>query len=116
MKYIDLAESIHADTQSSIFLDEVREVLEWLDLNHDQVTGPTITAERYRQVHRMDGGYIRGYEAALDELGGRVLEDPKPTNVELLQALSREWMKSGKGDFVDFLDEAGVKAPGGDDE
>lgn len=115
MKYIDSLSEIHANTGGEVYRTEIAEILRYLD-EHPELTGKVITADRYRQVRKMDGGYIRGYDDALRETGTVVLVDPKPTNAELLQALSREWMKSGKGDFVDFLDERGVKAPVGDDE
>lgn len=49
-KYTDLAEQIHAGTRDVVYLDEVGEVLSWLDSHPDQVPGRTITASEFDEA------------------------------------------------------------------
>ena len=116
MKYIDSINEIHKNTSGEVYRIEIAEILRYLD-DHPELTGKAITSDRYRQVQKMDGGYIRGYDDALRETGTVVLPDPEPTNAE-------KWVKfcsSKMGLDLDpwqanVLDKAGVKAPGGDDD
>lgn len=79
-KYIDLAEQIHTETRDGVYMDEVGEVLEWLDRNPDQAPGRTITESELHSA-------LRDYNAALyteidtaHRLGLLVVPDPVPTN------------------------------------
>lgn len=91
----------------------------WLH-NPDQVPERTITAsERDSRTALLSPtekfGWIKGFEDA----GGRVVPDPEPTNAEKLKAVLDAIGDSTAGyreHLASKLDEAGVKAPGGDDE
>lgn len=120
MKYIDSINEIHKNTSGEVYRIEIAEILQYLD-DHPELTGKAITADRYRQVQKMDSGYIRGYDDALRETGTIVL--PEPTNVELLEAEIKAMFQepsqsfSIARDLAKKLDKAGwTKAPEGDDE
>lgn len=120
MKYIDSINEIHKNTSGEVYRIEIAEILQYLD-DHPELTGKAITADRYRQVQKMDGGYIRGYDDALIDTGTVVLADPKPTNTELLE---RELAVNAGYDLTPDqrkiiarrLDARGVTAPEADDE
>ena len=90
-KYIDLAEQIHAETRDGVYLDEVGEVLSWLDRNPDQAPGRTITQSEFRDAYSafgdMDGPDC--YWLLLDLLGIAVTPDPDPTNFESSKPCSK---------------------------
>lgn len=91
MKYSDLAERIHAETRDSVYLDEVREVLEWLDRNPDQVPGRTIAESEFHEAadaHR-NGGI--DWEDLAFRFGITVVPDPETTNAEKLANDLQEW-------------------------
>lgn len=121
MKFADLKDMIHAETRDQVYLDEVGEVLEWLDDHPGQVPGRTITESEFHETadaHR-NGGL--GWEDLARRFGITVVPDPDPTNAEKLaiylglhdlDALTQ----AGVAEFAQQLDADGVKAPGGDDE
>ena len=92
----------------------------------DQVPGRTITESEAwdiagRTFHRWGSveelaSHLRG---TFRQLGITVVPDPEPTNAEKLSALYDQWLESYapacRVSFEQFMDEAGVKAPGGDD-
>lgn len=124
-KYIDLAEQIHAETRDQVYLDEVGEVLDWLDRNPDQVPGLTITASEFDEAVEScitEDGTVPPHEFA-ERLGVVCVPDPEPTNVGKLETEIRELLQepsqsfSIARDLAEKLDTAGwTKAPGGDDE
>lgn len=121
-KYIDLKEMIHAETRDQVYLDEVGEVLDWLDDHPDQVPGRTMTASEFGNYNTEAAGtYGDGFRAGFERAGGEVVPDPEPTNAEKLEiylglhdldAITQD----GVADFARQLDADGVKAPGGDDD
>lgn len=122
-KFIDLGPQIVKEagglSLTSLAHEHQLRVLKWLDEHPDQVPGRTITAERYRLVERMDGGYKRGYCDAMEELGASV--DPEPTNVELLERelavnAGYELTSDQRKIIARRLDARGVTAPEADDE
>lgn len=118
MKFIDLTDAIKVDngwTRTAI-----ESILEWLDEHPDQVPGLTMTqSEMDRKCNIFGHEYLTGFTGA----GGRVVPDPKPTNVERWEKFICDWMDTQDEPivfpvlaFTDHLDAAGIKAPGGDDE
>lgn len=127
-KYIDLASRISNESGAYHLRDTIIEgVLEWLDEHPDQVPGRTITESEAwdiagRTFHRWGSveelaSHLRG---TFRQLGITVVPDPEPTNTEKLSALYDQWLESDapacRVSFGQFMDKAGVKAPGGDDE
>ena len=129
-KYMDLYETIADDML--IRPDEVsvsRCVLEWLDEHPDQVPGRTITASEFDEAVEScvtEDATVPTHTFAA-RLGVVCVPDPEPTNAEKLEALleggdiNAQWGLRGGGvmfarELAHALDEAGVKAPGGDDE
>lgn len=127
-KYIDLASRISNESGAYHLRDTIIEgVLEWLDDNPDQVPGRTITRSEYRDtldhavlVSGYGDDWERGFNTGLAVGGTKVVPDPEPTNAERLEQLQRSWVAEhpvpGGMSLIEYLDEAGVKAPGGDDE
>ena len=119
-KYIDLKDMIHAETRDLVYLDEVREVLEWLDENPDQTPGRTITESEFDELvdtlHRnwAEPEYFSGaLSDELENLGITVVPAPEPTNAEKLADVYRSWYGGDKvpNSLIRFMDEAGVTAP-----
>ena len=117
-KYIDLhdeiADSIHWDAT-------VADTLKWLDEHPDQVPGRTITHSRVgKAMSGRSWDYKAGVLAGLALADTKQVPDPEPTNAEKLEALYDQWLESDapacRVSFHQFMDDAGVKAPGGDDE
>lgn len=123
-KYIDLKDTIHAETRDQVYLDEVGEVLDWLDA-HPELTGRTITeGELIAAVDETNHEDMNEYQKAralLVHLGYTI---PEPTNAEKLEALleggdiNAQWGLRGGGvmfarELAHALDEAGVRASGG---
>ena len=114
-KYIDLhdeiADSIHWDAT-------VADTLKWLDEHPDQVPGRTITESQIAEAFGDEYHYWA--KRRLSRIGITVVPDPEPTNAEKLEALYDQWLESDapacRVSFHQFMDDAGVKAPGGDDE
>ena len=126
-KYIDLADRIAEDFPPMTGPDIA--TLRWLDAHPDQVPGRTITASEFDEV--VESCATDTYDVPphtfADRLGIIVVPDPEPTNAEALEALleggdiNAQWGLRGGGvmfarELAHALDEAGVKAPGGDDE
>ena len=112
------------------FLRGVIYTLEWLDEHPEQVPRPRMTyselAEEVKSVERVE----KRFEAVayvLTNLGFTICSDPEPTNAEKLEALleggniNAQWALRDGGvmfarELAHALDDAGVKAPGGDDD
>lgn len=117
-KYEDLAEAIHNDGIDA-YWDEILAVLRWLDEHPDQVPGRTMTESRVKKFTTgKPEDYRHGFLDAVEVAGMSVVPDPEPTNAEKLEGLFAELMKRQMTYKAagEWLDEAGVKAPGGDDE
>lgn len=115
-KYIDLAEQIHAETRDQVYLDEVGEVLSWLDRNPDQAPGRTITESDYSDITEWARNFFsRGWEGrtVLAEKGITIVPDPvpEPTNLQRLSRAIRDW-EEGRGEdriLARHLDALGVR-------
>lgn len=125
-KYEDLIENIENDGTFDMTRSELvgaRVALQWLDQNRDQVPGRTITESELRGVAGRlfarwpNLGVFMGHlQRELTELGITVVPDPNPTNFERLEDLVDQWRKGPQGKtLTQYLDEHGVKAPGGDE-
>lgn len=128
-KYIDLRQAIFSDLRDRgrPIAVSIGDVLEWLDEHPDQVPGRTITESEWSEyVNSTNGKYLAGADL-LEKAGITVVPDPEPTNAEKLEALleggdiNAQWGLRGGGvmfarELAHALDEAGVKAPGGDDD
>lgn len=128
--YADLRDTIINDSDGaaqnacSDFDAGVLVALEWLDEHPDQVLGRTITRSTmhelisehfYTPVREID------VEAYTEALGRLVVPDPEPepTNAEKLKAVLDAIGDSTDGyreHLASRLDDAGVKAPGDDDD
>ena len=126
-KYIDLARPILAESDNSnttTFCLGVRESLYWLDDHPDQVPRRTITEGEFDELvdalHQnwATPEYFSGVLSdALIDLGIKVIPDPEPTNAEKLNKLICQATGSASASLLaGYLDEAGVRAPGGDDD
>ena len=80
---------------------------------------PTITQSEFDRAVRSSRTIVSGVSPRLliEVLGITVVPDPEPTNAEKLEALYDQWLKSDapacRVSFHQFMDDAGVKAPGG---
>ena len=128
-KYIDLARPILAEADNSnttTFCLGVREALYWLDDHPDHVPRRTITEGEFDELvdalHQnwATPEYFSGVLSdALIDHGITVIPDPEPTNAEKLKAVLDAIGDSTDGyreHLARNLDEAGVKAPGADDD
>ena len=122
-KYEDLASRISDDLEPTMAGEAyIRNSLRWLDRNPDQVPGRTITESELRVVAGRlfarwpDLGVFMGHlQRELSDLG--ITHVPNPTNFDRLEDLVDQWRKGPQGKtLTQYLDEHGVKAPGGDDE
>lgn len=121
-KFIDLKDTIHAETRDQVYLDEVGEVLDWLDEHPDQVPGRTITASRKREIaRRLEFDPRYSFDEMVHDFGLVSVPDPEPTNADALVgdlldchvAFSERELDAIAG----HLAERGwTKAPGGDDD
>lgn len=115
-KYEDLMVDIKNDGTFDMTRSELvgaRVALQWLDQNRDQVLGRTMTKS---EMEHKCATYGSAYETGFTQAGGRVVPDPNPTNFELLEDLVDQWRKRPQGKtLTQYLDEQGVKAPGGDE-
>ena len=123
-KYIDLKDEIRKDSAINAHVGIVT-ALRWLDTHPDQVPGRTITESEYSTVVEWAKTYaLNGWKGrtVLAGVGITVIPDPDPTNAEKLGAIIAEKFRlEYRGDPNDalgigkYLDERGVKAPGGDE-
>ena len=122
-KYIDLAgtiiEDLHLTESEASGADAA---MRWLQMHPGQVPGRTITEQQLIQLWQVtvEGRNIDDFAQELKDNGITVVPDPEPTNAEKLEALYDQWLESDapacRVSFHQFMDDAGVKAPGGDDE
>ena len=128
-KYIDLARPILAEADNSnttTFCLGVREALYWLDDHPDHVPRRTITEGEFDELvdalHQnwaTPEDFSGVLSDALIDHGITVIPDPEPTNAEKLKAVLDAIGDSTDGyreHLARNLDEAGVKAPGADDD
>lgn len=118
-KFIDLAEQIHAETRDQVYLDEVGEVLEWLD-DHPELTGRTITESRLAEVLADENWTFTPthYFRVFSRLGITIVPDPEATNLQRLTQAIRDW-EQGRGTdeiLARHLDAIGVRVPEADDD
>lgn len=121
-KYEDLASRISDDLEPTMAGEAyIRNSLRWLDQNRDQAPGRTITESELRVVAGRlfarwpDLGVFMGHlQRELSDLG--ITHVPNPTNFDRLEDLVDQWRKGPQGKtLTQYLDEHGVKAPGGDE-
>lgn len=96
--------------------------MRWLQMHPDQVPGRTITVSEISKAFGPE--YVAWARMCLARIGVTVVPDPEPTNAEkLAEAITNAAHGVGIGSttaniktIAERLDEAGVKAPGGDDD
>ena len=121
-KYEDLADRIAEDFPPMTGPDIA--TLRWLDAHPDQAPGRTITESEFKAGF---GIYSEPWaREVLIGFGITVVPDPEPTNAEKIEQLLWSINKEHEGECLEgeaavrawseALDEAGVKAPGGDDD
>lgn len=119
-KYVDLTDRIVRDDlmERAPGISYVRDTLEWLDRNPDQVPGRTITESESKDLFNTARQGLRYWPDALERAGIAVAPDPEPTNAEKLEtdirALLQEPSQSFSiaRDLAEKLDTAGwVKEP-----
>ena len=134
-KFIDLVEEIGRDVWGYIANGKQASlvgVLHWLDEHPESVPAtpakPTITEKQRRQLEAdYHSESPPSFEHWLIEFGVTVVPDPYPTNAErLTDVIETEWLRHSRGIVIedkadcrimaDLLDEAGVTAPGGEDD
>ena len=119
-KYTDLSEEITPYGAAGSTHRGIDYALRWLDDHPDQVPGRTITASRFQSMVDAcefdDTGCVYpSMFAAL--LGVETVPDPEPTNAEkIIELMGKAPASFNHRDLAKWLDEAGVKAPGGDDD
>lgn len=92
----------------------------WVPVPSSPAT-PTITESELRETIMGGSGFadaIRaGVTASLSRLGIEVVPDPEPTNAEkIIELMGKAPASLNRRDLAKWLDEAGVKAPGDDDD
>ena len=117
-KYEDLNAVIVSD--KGTLWTQTQLVLNYLDSHPDQVPGRTITESEIRSVYKSKFG-INADSLIVDfvrDLGITIVPDPKPTNAEKLADYVRQMdlTPMSPRECGEWLDEQGVKAPGGDDD
>ena len=119
-KYIDLTgaiiEELHLTESEASGADAA---MRWLQMRPSQVPGRTITHSRVgKAMSGRSWDYKAGVLAGLALADTKQVPDPEPTNAEKLEALYDQWLESDapacRVSFHQFMDDAGVKAPGGD--
>lgn len=122
-KYEDLIVDIKNDDTFDMTAAEIvgaRVALQWIDQNRGQTPGRTITRRDFERAFdfHFDDEDIDRHERFLAHLGITVVPDPKPTNAENLADYVRQMGRTAMSaeECGRWLDEQGVKAPGGDDE
>lgn len=130
-KYEELHELIVGDKTFDLTASEclgAKIALQWLDQNHDQVPGRTITKSISRELFEALGDRLltlADFEQVLHATTGTtVTPDPEPTNVQSIDKLLTEFAnlnascggEQGDHDLAEFLDAHGVIVQGGDDE
>lgn len=130
-EFVELAPAIldHTGVNSPDIRTGIVEALHYLDGHPEVVPSspakPTITAgEVGRRSHLVRGGNVETPSLVdfLEALGIEVIPDPVPTNAERLAALMYEAdekdhssVPGGWEHVAEFLDRAGVTAPGGEE-
>ena len=115
-KYEDLASRISDDLEPTMAGEAyIRNSLRWLDQNRDQAPGRTMPES---EMEHKCATYGSAYETGFRQAGGVVIPDPEPTNAEKLAHYVRQMdlTPMSPNECGKWLDEQGVKAPGGDDE
>lgn len=81
----------------------------------DQAPGRTITVG---EMEHKCATYGSAYKTGFEQAGGRIAPDPEPTNADRLADYVRQIGRTAMSaeECGKWLDEQGVKAPGGDDD
>ena len=119
-KYTDLAEEIWRADEGRTSFGSVEMVLDYLDTNPDRVPGRTITASEFDEAVEScvtEDATVPPHTFAA-RLGVVRVPDPDPKNAEKLAHYVRQMdlTPMSPNECGKWLDEQGVKAPGGDDE
>ena len=119
-KYIDLLHRIREEVNyDDDAILTIAAVLNWLDRNPDQAPGRTITASEFDEAVEScvtEDATVPPHTFAA-RLGVVCVPDPEPTNAEKLNKLICQATGSTNAPLLaGYLDEAGVRAPGGDDD
>lgn len=126
-KFIDLEPQVsdyYGTTPGQERRAGICDALRYLDSHPEHVPGRTMAESRYAAEGKGRSlTYMRGFDAALIELGATVIPDPEPTNLESISKLLAEFAElnascggeQGDHDLAEFLNARGVK-DGGDDE
>ena len=118
-KYSDLEERIKRDRDLSLTgLDRVTYTLRWLDRNPDQVPGRTMTERGCHDLYHAAYYGEKAFRGELEDQGFAFIAGPEPTNAEKLAHYVRQMdlTPMSPNECGKWLDEQGVKAPGGDDD
>lgn len=127
-KYIDLTDQIARECYAmpgSRFARYVQEALGWLDRNPDQLPSRKITlTESEVEVIGRDainyfkpgGTWADWARAVFMSADFPIVPDPEPTNAERIKALLKQAPVQSIDAWATYLNDNGVKAPGGDDE
>ena len=124
-KYEDMYGQIIGDKTFDLTMSErlgAKIALQWIDQNPDQVPGRTITeSEMDAKWDEATGtgkpNLVSTVHRFTQLLGFDVIPDPELTNAEKLNELICQATGSTNAPLLaDYLDEAGVRAPGGDDD
>lgn len=117
-KYEDLHEPIINDETFYMTAFErlgAKIALQWLDEHPDQVPGRTMTESEIAKAFGTE--YVAWARLCLARIGITVVPDPEPTNAEkIIELMGKAPASLNRRDLAKWLDEAGVKAPGGDDD
>ena len=121
-KYEDMYGQIIGDKTFDLTTSErlgAKIALQWIDQNPDQVPGRTITASEFDEAVEScvtEDATVPPHTFAA-RLGVVCVPDPEPTNAEKLNELICQATGSASASLLaGYLDEAGVRAPGGDDD
>lgn len=89
--------------------------MRWLQMHPDQAPGRTITVSEISKAFGTE--YVAWARLCLARIGVTVVPDPEPTNAEkIIELMGKAPASLNRRDLPKWLDEAGVKAPGGDDD
>ena len=101
-----------ASSSDEYFTDEEMVLDEWVPVP----TKPTITSRRYQNLVNVGNrNYQAGFNVALTEFGIEIVDDPEPTDEELLAGIIRnidDWQAITSPELLaKYLNTAGVTPP-----
>lgn len=124
-KYIDLKTEIIRMRDSFEMKVGIVSTLNWLDEHPDLVPGRTSTdrvkitgTEAYELYQSARSFSLDDFKVALESIDGiETVDDPEPTNADqIIDLLCNAPANLDRRNLGIWLDKAGVKAPGSDDE